>query len=350
MDVLIIGGTGAIGASLTRIVAGFASRVVVTSRQSRNSFSNIQYVQGDAKDPVFLAVLLQEHWDAIIDFMIYSTQDFVAKIDLFLSSTDQYLYLSSARVYADSNGLLFEDSPRLLDVSKDTRFLATDAYPLAKARQEDCLYNSGKKNWTIVRPYITYSSSRLQLGVLEKEAWLYRGLCGRKIVFSEDMAKCQTTLTDGRDVARAIAKLIGQDAALGEAFHITGASPRSWESILALYERAASESGANLKFKNVDLSQFIRCHNGKYQVIYDRIYDRVFDNSKINQFIDTSCFMVPEEGLYQATIDFLQNPKFLAIDWSYEGIKDKISGEMANLGRTGSLVNAMKYLKYRFIK
>ena len=72
---------------------------------------------------------------------------------------------------------------RLLDVSHDSIYLKTDEYALAKARQEDILRKSGKNNWTIIRPYITYSESRLQLGVLEKEAWLYRALKGFQEMF-----------------------------------------------------------------------------------------------------------------------------------------------------------------------
>ena len=40
-----------------------------------------------------------------------------------------------------------------------------------------------------------------QLGVLEKELWLYRALNGRTIVFSKDIAEKSTTLTYGYDVA-----------------------------------------------------------------------------------------------------------------------------------------------------
>lgn len=47
---------------------------------------------------------------------------------------------------------------------------------MAKARQEDILYQSGFSNYTIVRPSVTYNTYRLQLGALEKENWLYRAL------------------------------------------------------------------------------------------------------------------------------------------------------------------------------
>lgn len=350
MNILVLGGTGAIGAYFTSVVSEFASRVVVTSRRSRESFRNIHYVQGDAKDDVFLSKLLEDEWDAIVDFMIYSTDSFSDRQELLLSRTEQYVYLSSARIYADSDGALDESSPRLLDVSDDRRFLSTDAYPLAKARQEDILLKSRKKNWTIIRPYITYGAERLQLGVLEKEAWMYRGLRGRTVVFSEDVLRCQTTLTHGNDVARAIAKLIGETAALGEAFHITEPQSCSWESILEIYNRAMDACSLNFKVKNVDLDSFIRCHNGIYQITYDRLYRRVFSNKKIDEFIDTAEFTPVETGLYQSAVGFLQDPQFLAVDWSREGVKDRITGELTDLREIGDMKNTLRYLKHRFIK
>jgi uncharacterized protein YbjT (DUF2867 family) len=121
-----------------------------------------------------------------------------------------------------------EDSPRLLYTSKDKEYLATDEYALAKARQEDLLRNSGQRNWTIIRPYITYGEKRLQLGAMEKEAWLYRALKGRTIVFSSDIAKRFTTLTYGLNVAEGIQAIIGATSALGRAFHITCETSLTW--------------------------------------------------------------------------------------------------------------------------
>ena len=59
---------------------------------------------------------------------------------------------------------------------------------LPKHVQENILRNSGD-NWTIIRPYMSYSPNRLDLGYYAKELWLYRVLKGRTILFTEDVAK-----------------------------------------------------------------------------------------------------------------------------------------------------------------
>lgn len=83
----------------------------------------------------------------------------------------------------NSEKTLNEYSPRLLNVSQDKQYLATDEYALCKAGQENILKSHTKINHTIIRPYITFSEIRLQLGVYEKESWLYRAMQKKSIIF-----------------------------------------------------------------------------------------------------------------------------------------------------------------------
>lgn len=119
--------------------------------------------------------------------MIYSTDDFRDRSKLYFQSTGQYMFLSSARVYADSKEPLTENSARLRDVCKDEDYLKTDEYALAKARTENVLFESEYKNWTIIRPYITYNTRRLPLGGLELGNWLTATLSGRLLVLPKDV-------------------------------------------------------------------------------------------------------------------------------------------------------------------
>ena len=178
------------GVDLVKILGERGDGVTVTSRSERKSeFNNVKYVKGNAHDTAFLESILNEDYDAIVDFMVYNTEKFRSSRDWLLSATNQYIFLSSSRVYADSRTPITEDSPRLLDVTTDSEYLQTDEYALTKARQENLLFESGKTNWTIIRPYITYSNQRLQLGVYEKELWLYRAMHDKTTVFPTVIAK-----------------------------------------------------------------------------------------------------------------------------------------------------------------
>lgn len=345
----MLGGTGAMGSHLGALLARDGAEVTITSRSRSGTAGSVHYLQGNAHDTIFCEKVLGEPWDAIVDFMVYDTPTFGVRLKQFLEATAQYLFISSARVYADSVTPITENSPRLLDVSNDKDFLATDEYALTKARQENLLYKSGRNNWTIVRPYITYGEARLQLGVLEKEGWLYRALKGKTIAFSSDIAKKQTTLTYGLDVSRGIKAIIGQSSALGEAFHITADKPLIWDKALSIYlDVLELHLGYRPKVALQDLKSFSRVHSSQYQIRYDRLYDRVFDNRKIQQYLDTSTFVTPETGLKQCLETFLTAPKFNSINWRSEAAKDRETRESSLKDISGGK-QKLEYILSRYI-
>ena len=346
MNILILGGTGAMGVHLVKILSeNKDNHVFVTSRSERKKLDDkVICITGNAKDNAFLdSVLKKERWDAIVDFMVYSTDEFKSRVEKILISCGHYIFLSSSRVYANSKTPIKEDSPRLLEVCKDAEYLSTDEYALAKARQENILFECGYKNWTIVRPYITYSENRLQLGVLEKEFWLYSALNAGGLVFSKDIAGHTTTLTYGYDVARGIAALVGKKDAYTETFHITGDRAIGWQSVFEIYAEVLRKHGIIfdeiMKDKSYRLSG-----NAKYQVLYDRYYDRIFDNSKIAHFIDMESFVSPESGLRKCLDKFLERPSFLYIDM--DGLRLYLAGTEKNI--PFSCVNGWKN-KVKFI-
>lgn len=348
--VLLLGGTGAIGKHLSKILSEDDHEVTVTSRKEHTQTGTIRYVKGNAKDLQFLKDILRGNWDVIVDFMIYSTKEFEERLGLLLGSTLRYIFLSSARVYDNSDKTITEKTPRLLDMSADNDFLSTDEYSLAKAKQENLLFGSDKTNWTIVRPYITYSEERLQLGNLEKEDWLYRALKGRTIVFSKDILKRKTTLTYGLDVARGIYNLINNEKVFGEVFNIINPICCTWEIVLETYLRVLENHlGFRPKVAYQYLDEYLKW-NSKYQVIYDRLFDRCFDASKISKFVDVRSFVAPKEGLRKCLETFLKAPRFRGINWRNEALKDKYANEKTPFSEIKGVKQRLKYLYYRYIK
>ncbi len=327
--VLLLGGTGALGAHLAEILAEQGCQVYVTSRSEHDDVPGICYLKGDAQDIGFFRKLTQSRWDAIVDFMVYGPIAFQQRLTKFLEMTDQYVFLSSSRVYADAHGqLITENSPRLLDTVTDDAYLKTSEYALAKARAENALRASGSTNWTIIRPYVTFSEQRLQLGTLEKEHWLKRVLEGKPIVFSDDVAARTTTLTYGRDVARGMASLIGRKEALGECFHITSSKSLVWRDVLEIYVRVIREVTGRACPVVMTRNSCQLNTPGKYQVLYDRLFDRRFDNTKIGRFIDVSTFRDPVEALESCLRAFLAAPKFLKVNELLESLHDKACGAL----------------------
>ena len=355
MKVLLLGGTGVIGTNLVQLLVANGVEIVITTRSSRHAGDMVSYVQGNAHDVNFLKTILLESWDVIIDFLVYSTESFKDRVDLLLKATKQYVFLSSARVYANSSLPITEESSRLLDVTRDTDYLSTDEYALAKAKQEDMLVNSKYGNWTIIRPYITYGEQRFQLGVLEKEEWLYRALQGRTIVFSREISSFRTTLTYGYNVAQGIESIIGERSALGEVFHITTDRQESkhWSDVLEIYLQVLeSHLGFRPKVLLQDLDEFLgyRPNVSKYQIVYDRLFDRVFENDKVRQYIEVEGFVKPEVGLQICLESFLKNPHFKRINWRMEAKRDRATGEKTPLHQIPNLKQRVEYIFFRYFK
>lgn len=251
--------------------------VYVTSRSGHPDEGNIHYIEGNAKDDDFLLPLLANGYDCIIDFMVYSTFEFVDRYKQLLAAAKQYIFLSSYRVYAD-NGLepITEESPLLLDVVKDAKYRKTDEYALTKARQEKLLRESGCGNYTIVRPSVTFSKLRFQLGTLEAGVLIHRMLQKRPVVFARDILKKQAAFSWAGDVAEMIECLILNPKALGEIFNVCSAEKQTWGDVAGYYREIAG-----LEIVPVDLKTYAKIAGGWYQIMYDRMVDRVMDNSKI---------------------------------------------------------------------
>lgn len=349
--ILILGGTGAMGVPLVRLLSE-QQKVYVTSRSARESTERVEYLRGNARDAAFLErVLKLEDWDAVVDFMVHGQSVFPDVMRLILEHTRQYVFISSARVYARSDRPITEETPRLLDVSDDAAYLRTGEYALAKAREEDVLRNSGRANWTIVRPSITYNDHRLQLGVLEKENWLYRALHGRTIVFSEDVNDKITTMTHGDDVAQGIASVVGKEEALGEVFHITSPDSLPWSAVLDVYMGVLLRrlpEGHLPKVMLTHKSTNLLFKDRKYQLVYCRYFNRSFDNGKIGRFCDVSRFVPPREGLAKCLEAFLDHPHFDPIDWRLEAVNDRVAGERTPSDEIPGWSSKSWYWLYRY--
>lgn len=348
MRILLLGGTGAMGMYLTVLLEADGHDVFVTSRSSMHKDRNrVTYIKGNAHDKSFLTQILSEKYDAIVDFMIYSNEELSDRAHLLLSSTNQYFFLSSSRVYVPNILSADEDAPLMIDQESGIFDIQSNYYSIYKAQQERILKDTGLDNYTIIRPYITYSDNRIPLGILEKEDWLYRALHGRTIVFSEVIRDKQTTLTCGLDVSRGIIALLGKKEALGQAYHITASSSIKWSEVLEVYLSSICEITGKRPKVIYAKDNYMMVWGWIDQALNDRYYDRTFSNAKIAKYLDVNSFMEPKEGLKDCITNFLRNPRFKEIHWSYEGKRDRIAHEWTPLKEIPSVKSKIKYLVCR---
>lgn len=279
--ILILGATGAMATYLIPALLEQGMYITgVTLDEARSEHENLNYVQADAMDLDFLRSTLAEGYDAVFDFLVYNTKELYAQYyPMFLASTSHYIFFSTYRVYAGEYPLT-EESPRLYDVALPDDFVTEKEYSIYKAQEEDMLRASGYKNFTIVRPAITYSQCRFQLTTLEADLLIYRMLRGQPVILPEGAMECQATMTWAGDVAKMLSAILFNREAFGQTYTVSTAEHHTWREIAEMYGRIGG-----LKYITVPNEEYLRIFGGsvysKQQLEYDRCFHRVIDNSKI---------------------------------------------------------------------
>ena len=284
--VLVLGASGAMGRYIVPLLAekGYAVDAVALDAPDPSADpAGVRRIQGNAKEEAFLLPLLENHYDGIMDFLVYPTGELARKLPLMDASTGHYIYLSSYRVYDGKDVPVREDSRLLIDTADDIVLRNSDDYSVYKARGERILKALGRGNWTAVRPSITYSTYRYQLTTLEAPLVVGRADRGKAVVLPETARDIRGTMTWAGDNARFLADLLFNEKALGEAFTLATAENHTWGEIADIY---ASLRG--LKAVWAPEEDYLRIVNGDplapgaaWQLRMDRLFNRVIDNSKV---------------------------------------------------------------------
>ncbi len=286
--ILVLGGTGAMGTYLVPELLSMGYKVDVVSIDDVISTNqNLKYIKADAKNAKFLTELLKNEYSAIVDFLVHNrpSGDFKNTLmPLFLENTDHYINLSTYRVYSGVELPIKETSPRLLDVITDNQAYLDakeDEYSLYKAIGENMLLESGYKNWTVVRPAITYSKFRFQLVTLEANVLIERMRENKTVLLPKEAMGISATMSWAGDVAKMIARLVLNKNSYGEIYTVSTAENHLWQEIAEFYKEIGG-----LKYETVDKDTYLELYAqnanwARWQLEYDRLLNRVIDNSKI---------------------------------------------------------------------
>ena len=279
--VLILGATGAMATYLIPALLARGMQVTGVSLDDvKSEHENLTYVQANAMDLDFLRQTLAEGYDAVYDFMIYNTKELFSEYyPLFLENTKHYIFFSTYRVYAGEYPIT-EESPRIYDVARPSDFVTEKEYSIYKAEEEDILRASGYRNFTIVRPAITYSQCRFQLTTLEANILIWRMLRGKTVILPEGAMECQATMTWAGDVAKMLSAILFHEGAYGETYTVSTAEHHTWREVAEMYRRIGG-----LHYISVPNEEYLKIFGNsvysKQQLEYDRCFHRVVDNTKI---------------------------------------------------------------------
>jgi nucleoside-diphosphate-sugar epimerase len=288
LKVLLVGGTGVVGAGCTHLAAssGFDVQVVHRGRNTLRPLpEGVRVVHADVRDPGSMrAALRPEKFDAVVDFASFTAHHVRAAIDLFHGHTRQYVFISSTAVYQRPSLLPLVESAPL----GDTR----SAHGRGKIECERVLEQAHRERGfpvTVVRPSHTYDATAIPLDggwtVLDR-------MRRRQEVLVHGDGTALRTLTHTEDFAHAFLGLLGDMRTVGETYHITGDEVLTWNEIYRIMAEAAGASEPRLVHVP---STAIATADPRWgeELLGDKAHSMVFDNTKVRRISPACTARIP---------------------------------------------------------
>jgi len=313
MKVLFIGGTGLISSASTRLAIARGIDLFLLNRGNQVDIpAGATNLVADIRDQDATARALAGHqFDAVVDWIAYTTADIERDLALFEGKTRQYIFISSASAYQKplSYHLITEDTPLANPFWDYSRNKIACEERLLRAYREygfPC---------TIVRPSLTYGDTQIPL-VINSWQLPYTAIArmrqGKPLIVPGDGTSLWT-ITHNSDFAKGLVGLLGHQQAIGHAFHITSDEVLTWDQI---YAAAAAAAGVEAKIIHIASDFIVAClPDMTGSLIGDKSGSAVFDNSKIKRFVPDFCATTPfARGIAQTQAWFEADPDRQRID------------------------------------
>ena len=315
MKVLFIGGTGIISTACTElcIERGIELYLLNRGKSARPIPVGAKSIIADYRNPAEVKAAIGDmQFDSVVDWIAYVPEQVQSDIDFFKDRTKQYIFISSASAY--------QTPPKKLPVTELTPLdNPVWQYSRDKIACENLLkrvYKFDKFPATVVRPSHTYD--KMSLPFQEHYTMIDRMRKGKKIIVHGDGTSLWV-LTNSKDFAKGFVGLLGNEATIGEVFHITSDELLSWNQIIHYF---ADAIGVKPEIVPIPSEVIARYHKDwGDSLLGDKMHSMIFDNSKIKKF-------VPE---YEATIPFSEGAKEIMNWYDADSTRQTIDPEMDKL-------------------
>lgn len=318
MKVLFIGGTGFISTAVSRMTIERGTELYLLNRGIRSSeIPGAHQLTGDIHNPENMRNALKDlKFDVVVDWIAFTPEDIERDLKVFRGRTKQFVFISSASAYQKPvvNYIITESTPLknpYWDYSRNK--IACEDLLMKAYREEDFPV-------TIVRPSYTYNTYLpVAIGGFGSYTLADRLLKGKPIIAHGDGTSLWVN-THAEDFAKGFLGLLGNEKAIGQAFHITSDEVLTWNQI---YQTIADGLGVEAKIIHIPTDFIVKeVPRMTGDLLGDKTWSAVFDNSKIKSF-------VPE---FQANISFREGIRrtlaWFAADEKRRRIDEQVNAEM----------------------
>jgi nucleoside-diphosphate-sugar epimerase len=326
MKILFIGGTGILSSACADLAVARSHELFLLNRAVSRKIpvpKGAIVLKADIySDEARLAALLADrHFDAVVDYLAYHPNDIERDLRLFRGRTKQFVFISSASAYQKPvrNYLITEETPLENPYWEYSRNKIACENRLMQAYREEGF------PITIIRPSHTYGPTQIPFGV---SSWMHPWMVvdrmkrGQKVIVPGDGTSLWV-LTWNADFAKGLIGLLGNEAAIGEAFQITSDEVLTWDQIHLEAYRALSLEPNLVHIPSDLIAMYDPDSLGS--LVGDKANSEVFDNTKIKRFVpDYVCEVNYAEGVRRSLAWFESHPEFQTVDHELDSIWDRI--------------------------
>lgn len=243
MRVLVMGGTRFIGVSLTRLLVEQGHEVVLFNRGNHPvPVAGVRQIQGDRQDAAGLKEKLSsESFDAIFDNNGRELSDTQPLVEIFGDKIQHFVYVSSAGVYLKSDQMPHFEGDAVDPKSRHKGKFETEAYLVERGVP-----------FTSVRPVYIYGPQNYN----DLEAWFFDRIVRDRPLPIPGNGMHLTQMGHVKDLARAMAAVLGNPKAIGQIYNISGEKAVTFDGLGRACAQAAGKSPDELEIVHYDPKQF----------------------------------------------------------------------------------------------
>ena len=283
--VLLIAGGGTLGTHTCNELLHLGASVdVICPEEKVSNDPRLTFHRGMVSHELLDRLFSENRYDGVVDFIHYEDpENYKVMYNHLRQHADHIIFLSSYRVYANSDGMITESSPRLLDVETDEAFFAREAYALPKSVCEDWLRSEKQgEHWTIVRPVISFSCLRLDLLLYSGTAVLKAAEENRPLLLPKTVKDYGAGLDWAGNSGKLIANLLFKPHTYGETYTVYSNHHSTWGNVAKAYEEVTGVRVSWVEEDEYVASLQLDQNPSFYDMWYhDRSYNRQIDASKI---------------------------------------------------------------------
>ena len=344
MKLLLVGGTGVLSSAVARHALRSGFRVTMINRGKRPIPDGAELLVCDChRHAAIESMLSGRQFDAVIDFLCYTTEDVKASFTLYSRHCSQYIYISSCAVYDTRKaGVMTEESAKGLPIWN---------YSIDKWNSEVLLAElaaTSSCRTTVIRPSVTYGDTRIPYGIMPPYGYHWtlpaRILNGKPIVrWNGGENRCNMMRVE--DFAVGCIGLVGNPYAYGEAFNICGDETPSFNDVLLVLSELLGKKVITFDLESDFFAKEFPSKSG--EILGGRSLDSLNSNAKIKRIVPAFKQTIGlRDGIARTLDAYTANNYQQGIDWKFDAEMDRIIRKWCNIRKIKSTPYKLAFYDY----